>query len=163
MTAAPVFEPRSRPPFRERVQALMGHSTYREPSGPSTTQRTVPADHMIAAALAFGRRDREDIGPDIAIDMATGRRQHARKVCEALGRALAADRTALARRMRPYVAIVAADAYGSLVDGHRYPAPEGADPEDWSTMVAAACLILERLADDALALAARRWRAEEVA
>ena len=154
---------RSRSPFRERVQALAGHPTFREPASGSTEQRSVPADHMIAAALSFGRRGPDDIGPDIAIDMATGRRQHARKVCEALGRALASDRSVLATRLRPYIAIAAADAYGTLVDGRRYPRPAGAGEDDWSTMVAAACLILERMADDALALAARRWRAEEVA
>lgn len=151
---------RSRSPFRERVQALAGHPTFREPAAGSTEQRTVPTDHMIAAALSFGRRDRDDIGPDIAIDMATGRRQHALRVCEALGRALASDRSALVKRMRPFIAIVAADAYGLLVDGRRYPVPDGAIREDWDTLVSAACLILERLADDSLALAARRWRQE---
>jgi len=161
MSAAPVFEPRTRAPFRERVYALAGHTTYREPSGPSTTQRTVPADHMIAAALSFGRRDPADIGPDIAIDIATNRPANWRKVCEWLGRSLAADRTASCVRLRPYAAHYALWAYNALVQGHSFPpAMEGVSERDHGDVGLYACLLLERAAEDALAQAARKWRVE---
>lgn len=160
MSAAPVFEPRTRPPFRERVMALVGHGGYREPSGPSTQPRTVPADHMIAAALAFGRDGPADVGPDVAIDLATGRPVHWRRVCVWLGQQLAGDRGAACRRLRPWAAHYALWAYNATVRGMPFPpAPEGVGSDDHAEVALFACLLLEQAAEDALALAARRWRA----
>jgi hypothetical protein len=148
-----------KPTFRERVYALAGHSTYREPTGGGTTHlRAIPTDHMIAAALSFGRRNPNDVGPDIAIDMATGIAGHYGRVCAALGRALSADRSALVRRNRQHIGHVAMAAY-SVVLGRACPgAPDGVGEDDWGDLVAAGALVLERLAEDALALAARRAR-----
>lgn len=152
-------EPRSPSPFRERVYALVGSTTWREGGGSrSTEQRPIPAEHMIAAALAFGRRGKDDIGPDIAFDMATGRMGHHRRVCEALGRALSTDRARWVERLRPYHGVAAWAAYCAVI-GHGQPErPEGAAEEAWKDLVAAAALVLERLAEDALALAARKGR-----
>ncbi|MCM2311379.1 MAG: hypothetical protein NDI84_08250 [Steroidobacteraceae bacterium] len=158
--AAPTHEPRSPPTFRERVQALAGKSTFREPSGPGSTdaRRAIPADHMVAAALSFGRRNADDIGPDIAFDMATGRMGHHIRVCSALGSALGRDRSVLVRRNRPYIAVVAYAGYLEAI-GMRAPVkPEGMRDDDWEALVGAAVLILERLAEDAVALAGRRAR-----
>jgi hypothetical protein len=149
----------SRPSFRERVFALAGHGTWREPTGGGTTHlRSIPSDHIIAAALSFGRRDRNDIGPDIAIDMATGLAGHYGKVCHALGKALAGDRSALVKRNRGYIGHVAMASY-SVVLGRACPgAPEGVSDSDWGDLVAAGAHVLEQLAEDALSLAARRAR-----
>lgn len=148
-----------KPTFRERVFALAGHSTWREPTGGGTSHlRAIPADHMIAAALSFGRRNPNDVGPDIAIDMATGIAGHYGRVCSAMGRALAGDRSALVRRHRHIIGHVAMAAY-SVVMGRACPgAPDGVEDEDWRDLVAAGACVLEQLAEDALALAARRAR-----
>jgi len=153
------FEPRSRPTFRERVLALAGHGTFREPASGSSEQRQIPTDHLIAAALSFGRRNPRDIGPDIAIDMATGRPGHYLRVCEWAGRAVAGDRGAPARRAKPWAAHIAVAAYNALVRGYAVPAaPDGCRDDDWAELVLFACLLLEYAAEDALALAGRRHR-----
>lgn len=152
-------EPRSRPTFRERVFALSGHSTWREPNQGSSEQRQIPTDHLVAAALSFGRRNPADIGPDIAFDMATGRTGHWRKVCEWTGKQMATERTASARRCKPFLAHIAIAAYNHSVSGcGGTPAPDGCREDDWAEMVLFACLLLTYAAEDALALAARRNR-----
>jgi hypothetical protein len=158
MTPA-THEPRSRPTFRERVLALAGHGTFREPASGSSEQRQIPADHLIAAALSFGRRNPRDVGPDMAADMATGRPANYLKCCEWAGRAIASDRGAPARRAKPWAAHVAVSAYNALVRGYSVPpAPDGCRPSDWAELVLFACLLLEYAAEDALALAGRRHR-----
>lgn len=148
-----------KPTFRERVYALAGHSTYREPTGGGTTHlRAIPADHMIAAALSFGRRSPDDVGVDVAIDMATGIAGHYGRVCAALGRALSADRSALVRRNRQRLGHVAMAAYSVVLGRACPPCPDGVTDDDWGDLVAAGALVLERLAEDALSLAARRAR-----
>lgn len=157
MTAT--HETYSPPTFRERVYALAGHSTWREPSGAGTSHlRSIPADHLIAAALSFGRRHPADIGPDIAIDMATGRAGNYRRVCEALGRALNGDRSVLLRRHRGCLANVALAGYNAVMGRAVASSPDDVSDDDWHDMVAAAARILEILAEDALSLAARRNR-----
>jgi len=158
MTPA-THEARSVPTFRERVHALAGHGTWREPAGGSSEQRQIPTDHLIAAALSFGRRNPRDIGPDIAADMATGRPANYLRVCEWAGRAVASDRGAAARRAKPFAAHVAVSAYNALVRGYSVPpAPVGCRDDDWAELVLFACLLLEYAAEDALALAWRRHR-----
>lgn len=153
------FEANSRPTFRERVYALAGHSTWREPTGAGTSHlRSIPADHLVAAALSFGRRSPSDIGPDIAMDIATGRAGNYARVCEALGRALGADRSVLVRRHRPYVAVIAMAAYNAVMGRVQPPKPHDVDADDWNDLVAAGAYVLETMAEDALALAARRAR-----
>lgn len=160
MTIATTHEAGSRPTFRERVHALAGHSTWREPTGAGTSHlRAIPSDHLIAAALSFGRRDPSDIGPDIAMDMATGVAGHWRTVCERLGGLLAADRGAACRRVAPYAAHAAIAAYNAVVRGWQVPSePDGVRRDDWHTVVLFGCLLLERMAEDALALAERKHR-----
>jgi hypothetical protein len=153
------FEANSRPSFRERVYALAGHTTWREPTGAGTSHlRAIPADHMVAAALSFGRRNPQDVGPDIAMDIATGLPGHRRPVCAALGKALAGDRSVLVRRNQGYIAHVALAAYWAVLGRPVPDAPDGIAAEDWGDLVAAGALVLERLAEDALALAGRRNR-----
>jgi hypothetical protein len=156
-----IFESHSKPSFRERVHALAGKTTYREPTGGGTTHlKAIPAEHMVAGALAFGRRYPGDIGPDIAFDMALGKAGHYRTVCEWVGGVVAKDRSAAAKRCKPYAAHVAVAAYNAIVRG--WPAgeaPQGVAPKDWEQLVLFACLLLDRAAEDALALASRKARA----
>lgn len=148
-----------RPDFRERVYALAGHSAWREPGTASGTShlRAIPSDHMIAAALAFGRRNPSDIGPDVAIDMATQRPGNRLKICAALGKAMAGDRSVLIKRNRDYIAHVAQGAYWAVM-GRTPTKPEAMDMDDWANLIAAGACILETLAEDALTLVARRNR-----
>lgn len=145
--------------FRERVHALVGHTTWRESSGGGARYRNgIPGDHMIAAALSFGRAHAEDIGPDIAFDIATGRAGHYGRVCAALGKALGRDRSVLVRRNRACLGHVSMAAY-HVVMGTPCPAmPAGMAEADWRNLVAAGACVLERMAEDALALAARKAR-----
>lgn len=154
------FETNSRPTFRERVYALAGHSTWREPVGSFTSQASqIPSDHLVAAALAFGRRNPRDIGPDIAFDIVTGRPGHYLRCCEWAGRAIAHDRGAPARRALPWAGVIAVTAYNALVRGYSVPpCPAGLAEKDWQELVLFACLLLDYAAEDALALAARRNR-----
>lgn len=154
-------EPHSAPTFRERVYMLVGRSTWREPfAAPSGDAKPIPAEHMVAAALSFGREGRDDIGPDIAFDMATGRAGHRRVVCAWLGRVLASDRSASCVRVRPLAAHYAVWAYNAVVQGWQVPpAPDGVATRDHGEVALFACLLLERAAEDALCMAARRARA----
>lgn len=153
-------EPRSPTPFRERVLALAGHSTWREGGGSrSTDQKPIPADHMIAAALSFGRTSPGDIGPDIAFDLAVGRTGHAERVLRWLGPMLRADRSRAAERTRKWHGWIAVIAYRAVVLREiPPPKPEAIRTEDWGEMIIFAALLLETAAEDALALAARRSR-----
>jgi hypothetical protein len=160
-------EPHSPIPFRERVHALAGHTTFREPAGGrSTEQKPIPADHMIAAALSFGRQSHDDIGPDIAFDIATGAPSHQRRVLAWLGAQLsglathAADGYGPARRCSSHLGLAAVYAYNAIVRGYFCPPPpQGVRERDWQELLLFACLLLEQAAEDALALASRRARA----
>lgn len=157
------FEPRSRPPFRERVMALAGRGGYREPGMGGGDRKTVPPDHMIAAALAYGRDGKDDVGPDVAMALATGRMGEAQtlRVLRWLGGMLASERTASVRRCKPWAGHIALYALNATTKAWQVPpAPDGVQSSDWGEAVLFACLLLEQSAEDALALAARRWRAE---
>lgn len=160
-TIQPTHEAGSRPTFRERVFALAGHGTWRGPSdGVRGEQRPIPADHLVAAALAFGRHNPKDVGPDIAFDIALGREGHKRGVCFWLGGALAVERSGACKRLRPWAAHYATWAYNAMVHGWQFPpAPEGVADKDHGQVALYACLLLETVAEDALSIAARKMRA----
>lgn len=156
----PTHEPRSPIPFRERVAALAGHTTWREPAG-----ELGPRDIDIAGALSFGRSGPGDIGPDIAFDMATGHPAHYRRCVLWLGEQLGslathdADGYYPARACKAHLAPVALHAYNAIVRGWACPPhPEDVRDRDWQELLLFACLLLEQSAEDALALAARRRR-----
>ncbi len=154
------FEANSRPSFRERVLALAGHTTWREPTGAGTSHlRAIPSDHLIAAALSFGRAGPRDFGPDVAIDIATGVAGHWQPVCERLGALLASADERACRRVAPYAAHAAVAAYNAVVRGWMVPEPPGKlRRDDWGQVVVFGCLLLERSAEDALQRAARKHR-----
>lgn len=159
-----VFEARPRrAPFRERVMALAGRGGYREPGMGGGDRPTVPPDHMVAAALSFGRRGPDDVGPDVAIALATGRISEAQtlRALRWLGGLLASERKGATGRVRPWAGHVALCAWNAAIKGWQVPpAPEGVAESDWGEAVLFACLLIEQAAEDALALAARRWRSE---
>jgi len=160
-TIQPTHEAGSRPTFRERVFALAGHGTWRGPSdGVRGEQRPIPADHLVAAALSFGRHDAKDVGPDIAIDMALQRDGSKAKVCIWLAGMLNSERSGACKRLRPLAAHYANWAYNAMVHGWQFPpAPQGVADKDHGEVALFACLLLENSAEDALANAARKVRA----
>ncbi len=156
---AATFEAGVKPDLRERLMALAGQSTWREPvGGYGGVQRGVPAMHQLAATLAMARQGRNDIGPDVAIDMATGRMGNMRKVCETLGAALASDRSVLMTRNRPYIAVIASAGYYALVIGHRAVKPDGVNGADWELLTEAARGVLETLVDETIRRAKKNMR-----
>lgn len=150
-----------RPAFRERVMALAGASTWREPvEGRSTAQAPIPAVHLVAAALAYGRRGREDIGPDIACDLATGRMGHAVRVTRGLRIAIGRDRSRIVHRNRHWLQVIAESGYRVAMGDRVLPCPEGMDVNEYCVLVEAARRILLQVADEAVSEAERAqgWR-----
>jgi hypothetical protein len=152
------------PSLWERLARLAGTTTYREPVGGRTTRvGVVPVDHELCIALGWARdrNDPNDIGPDIALDIATGVGRNMPGIIRQLANALdaGAGRGHRAiRRNRAYLRIAAGDAYARLVYGHRFEKPEAVSVDDWATLTEAASLVLERMADNAIARAERFLR-----
>lgn len=113
---------------------------------------------MIAVALSFGRCSPGDIGPDIAIDVATGIAGHYVRACAALWRALGADRSRLVRRNRARIGHVSMGAYSVVLGRACPPAPDCIDDGGRRDLVAGGARVLEQLAEDALSLGARTAR-----
>lgn len=158
-------EAKAPPSLWERLARLAGGTTYREPVGGRTNRAgALPVDHAVCIALGWARDpdDRHDIGPDLAIDIATcsGRNMHkiVRAVAEAIDAGAGNRGHRAIRRSRPYLRIVASDAYARLVYGHRYEKPEGMAIDDWELLTEAAVQVMERMADNALARAERAMR-----
>lgn len=151
------------PGIWERLARLAGGTTYREPVGGRTTRTAVvPPDHELCIALGWCRRrnDPFDIGPDVAFDMATGGGRNMARVVRTLANALDADRrnSRVVMRCRPFLQIVAADAYARLVYLQRFSAPEAMHPADWETLSEAAYKVLNTMACDAVSRAAQHLR-----
>lgn len=157
--------------FRERLQALAGSSTWREPmEAHGTKGRSVPAAHELAAALGMARRyvqhgdarmpDPMDVGPDIAIDVVLGRTSNAGRVIRTVAAAMGSDRARAVQRCKPWLRIVVWAGYYELVHGQPLPMvrPSEVAPDDWALLTDAALRIMEQLADEAVGRAARKWR-----
>lgn len=145
-----------RPAFRERVMALAGASTYREPvEGRGSETTRIPAVHLVAAALSYGRRGPADIGPDMACDLATDRMGHAVRVTRGLRIAMGHDRSRIVKRAAPWLQVIAESGYQVAMGRSCLPCPEGLDVDDYALLVAAAEKILLRAADEAVSHAER--------
>lgn len=153
------FEAHAPPSFRERVAALVGGTTWREPgAGARTGPPPLPAAHAVAATLGMARRSPADISPDIAIDIALGTTAHYQRVCEWMGRELSKDRCVAVDRCRAHLGWIAVVAYRAVVLGDMVPpAPEGCPERQYGELVLYSIIVLQNQADDALHLAARRW------
>ena len=101
-------------------------------------------------------------GSDVALDVALARTDSARRPVREVAAAMATDRDSRAcRRNRPWMRIIVWAAYVELVYGWPQPQlrPSEVTQADWALLTEAAVVILERLAEDAVAEAARRGRA----
>ena len=161
---ADTYDHGSRPTLWERLGALAGQTTYREPVGGRTSLHgAIPSVHVLCMALGMARRrdDPLDIGPDIAFDIATRSERHKGRILPILAHSMVSDAgrwQRIIRRNRPYIAIVVADAYMRSIYGHGYPPPDGMDRTEWDILTEAAYKILSALAEEAVDRAARVMR-----
>lgn len=142
--------------FRERLQTLAGGSTWREPMlGATPSAGRIPACHQLAGALGMVG----GAGSDVALDVILRRTNSCRRPVRDVAAAMAADRDSRAcRRNRAWMRVIVWAAYVELVHGQAQPQlrPAEVTVADWALLTEAAVVILERLAEDAIAEAARR-------
>lgn len=152
--------------FWERLGRLTGESTYRMPvEGRSSRSAQVPVAHTLATALAFGRQGKDDVGPDIAYDIACQTTAYANRVCRAVADAMCRDRNRAARRCRPYMRIIVWAAYLRVTRDEVYGRlrPAEVSEADWDLLTEGAARILWALAEQAVAEAERAFFAREAA
>lgn len=149
----------------ERLSAIAGGTTYREPvGGHSTAQRAIPRVHELCAALGWARDpdDPFDCGADAAIDRVTSSGRNERKVADALVGWLASQgHRRIIQRNKAYLRCVAWSAYLSAVLDMQAKKPPGISDADWLKLTREADSRLENLAESAVNLAAQflRWEA----
>lgn len=146
-----------RPEFTERIAKLAGGTTYRVPTeGKGTKFDQLPDAHAIAAALAFGRRGPQDIGPDVAYCWVLQSDAYRQKVIRKLAVQLRSHRT---RTMQPHRLAAADIAWEVMIHNRRVSARQPADlrPYDWDRLLLEAIGLLQASAWDALAEAERRY------
>lgn len=136
-----VYEARSARTMEERLEALNGGTTYREPlSVGGSKLDTMPAEHVTASQLSYARGYCGKLGPDVAL--ATALRDDSRRSqCVAmLADALAASASASDRRAFDYAAMCAWD---EVVHGRESPAPKSMPAEAWRALLRLAVGVLE--------------------
>lgn len=146
-----------RPEFLERLGSLAGKSTYRTPTaGKGTKIDQLPDEHAIAAALAFARRGREDIGPDVAYCWALQSDAYRERVTRKMAVALSCHEL---RSIRAHLLELSCIAWDTMIHdrtGLGVP-PPGVPQVPWDRGLLAALGTLHTSAWDALAEAERRY------
>lgn len=152
------YEPR-RFDFIEQVAKLAGKTTFREPIGGYGTRRDyMPTEHAIAAAMAYARRGQHDIGPDIAVAIATGCTDHRMEIVRELAAALLAGMGKVADRNADYLLEISADSYLCVIGIDRSNRPVGVSEKDYQVLRYFGDRMLLDAAEAALRRAARAWR-----
>ena len=147
-----------RPEFLERLATLAGSTTYREPSGARSTDHDfMPDAHAIAAALAYARRERDDIGPDVAYCWATQSDAYRQRTTRRLAIMLRSPKT---RTLAVHRLTAAEAAWTAMIHNKRAQVAQPADirPDDWNRLLLAAVTMMYRAAWDALADAERAYK-----
>lgn len=136
-----VYEARSERTMEERLEALNGETTYREPlTGGGARHDTTPDEHATVAQLSYARGYCGKLGPDVALAVAL-RDDSRRSQCVAmLADALAAPASASDRRAFDYAAMCAWD---EVVHGRKSPAPKSMPAEAWGALLRLAVGVLE--------------------
>lgn len=142
----------------ERLSAIAGGTTYREPAGGvSTAHRAIPRVHELCAALGWAKDpdDPFDCGADVAIDRVTSSGRNERKVADALVGWLASQgHRRIVQRNKAYLRCVAWSAYLSAVLEMQAKKPPGISDADWARLTREADGRLENLAESAVNRAA---------
>ena len=146
--------------FVERVAKLAGGTTYREPvGGHSTSGDRMPDAHAIASAMAFARRGPTDIGPDIAVAIATGTTAHRTRIVMELSAALLACTGRVGERTADSLVIIAAHCYLFVIGGQqKNERPLGVAERDYTLLRSMGEGILWQAAENALSRAKRAYR-----
>lgn len=141
------------PSFAERIASLAGKTTFRVPvEGRGTKSKRIPDEHAIAMALAYARQDADDIGPDLAYDMATASIRHRARIVRAVAGAMGKNRTSRpVSRNRPWLNMACNVAYCEIM-GYRSPMmmPVGIREDDWALLVEASKRIMLTMAETAV-------------
>lgn len=129
------------PDFMERLAVLAGKCGYRLPvEGRNSSMRDIPSEHAIAMALAYGRCGVNDIGPDMAFDMATNSRRYRHIVVRCVAEAIRANRKSrpISRNL-PWVHLACFEAYAEIMGLPRMgKIPQSVKENDWYFLVEAA-------------------------
>lgn len=144
-----------RPEFVERVASLAGGTTYREPvAGRGTKVGQLPDPHAIAAALAYARNDRDDIGPDVAYCWVLQNDAYRQRTTRQLAILLRSPRT---RTLAKHRLLASEVAWEVMIHNRRAKVEQPADvtPRDWDALLLAAIGMLQAAAWEALETAER--------
>lgn len=145
--------------FAERVAKMAGGTTYREPVGSSGTRADyMPDEHAIAAALAYARRGPGDIGPDVAVAIATGSTAHRTKIVMELSAALLAATGRVGERTANFLLSIAAHCYLDVVGQPSGKRPLGVSERDYQLLRSFGHGILWQAAESALNRAQKAYR-----
>jgi hypothetical protein len=146
--------------FLERIAKLAGGTTYREPIGSyGTGGDRMPDAHVIAAAMAYARRGPTDIGPDIAVAIATGSTAHRTRIVMELSAALLASTGKVGERTSNFLLMIAAHCYLFVVTGTpQGQRPLGVSERDYLLLRSIGEGILWQAAEAALARAKKAYR-----
>ena len=148
-----VYNYAEQPSFLERLSVLAGKTSYRIPvEGRSSQVKAIPVEHSIAIALAYAREGGDDIGPDMAYDMATASYRHRTRIVRTVAEAIKKDRHCRpVRRNRHLVHLACEAAYQrahnrSIV----FDAPLGTNMADWEFLIEASYRIMQSMAESAV-------------
>lgn len=148
-----VYNYAEQPSFLERLSVLAGKTSYRIPvEGRSSQVKAIPVEHSIAMALAYAREGSDDIGPDMAYDMATASCRHRIRIVKAVAEAIKRDRKVRpVQRNRPWIHLACDAAYNQIQNkGITFKAPHGIRKDDWELLVEASYRIMLTMAESAV-------------
>jgi len=159
--------------FAERAAKLAGMTTFREPVGGRGTKRDqTPDEHTIAAAFAYARKmvwderlgeyipDKHDIGPEIAVAIATQTQAHGERIVAELAAALMAGLGYRANGHTSDIVRVAAGCYLQAVFGVGTQKPEGLTDRQYELARILGDSVLWTSANEAMFRAERAYRHE---
>jgi len=145
-----------RPEFMERIAKLAGGTTYRVPTaGKGTKLDQLPDTHAIATALAFARRGRGDIGPDVAECWVLQTNTHRDRVILRVVQSAVNDQRG---RAASDFAMAVGAAWDAMVWNQITPRPQGIPQKAWDVALLFCCKLLHDSAWDTLAAAERAYK-----
>jgi len=147
--------------FAERAAKLAGGTTFREPVGGRGTKHDhVPDEHAMAAAFAYSRQGKNDVGPDIALAIITGTHAHGDRIIRELAAALMAGLGKRAEGHATDILRIAAGCYLWAVSGERGRQPDGMEKRQYQIAHTLGDRILWQAAEESLFRAERAYRQE---
>lgn len=147
--------------FAERAAKLAGMTTFREPVGGRGTKHDhVPDEHAIATCFAFARQGPNDIGPDIALAVATGCIAHADRIVRELAVAILSGMGLRGEGHPAAILRVAAGCYLRAMGQSATAKPDGITDRQYQLAALLGDSVLWQQANEALFRAERAYRSE---